>query len=182
MTLLRSLPDDATFAELRQTYAALLDKLRPYAEQLMRGPSELTTAERELIAAFVSGLNSCSYCYGTHARVASEFGLDENVLRALLDDIDSAPIEPRLKPVMHYVTKLTLTPSRLSRADAEAVRSAGFSDEGLMHAVAVCAYFNQMNRLVEGTGIRGGPAEHGRAARRLVDRGYDPATDSGEPR
>ena len=55
MALLRSLPENATLANLRRTYADLLEKLRPYGQRLMRGPSPLTPGERELIAAFVSG-------------------------------------------------------------------------------------------------------------------------------
>jgi hypothetical protein len=54
MALLRSLPENATLADLRQTYADLLEKLRPYGHRLMRGPSPLTPGQRELIAAFVS--------------------------------------------------------------------------------------------------------------------------------
>lgn len=175
MPYLDSLPEHATYADLREAYAALLDELRPFAQRLMRGPSPLTVAERELIAAFVSGLNSCSYCYGTHARVAAAFGIEEITLAALLEDVEQAAVEPRLKPVLRFVRKLTLTPSRTTRADADAVRAAGFGDEGLMHAVAVCAYFNQMNRLLDGTGIRGEAHEHAGAARRLIDAGYDTA-------
>ena len=47
MALLRSLPENATLADLRRTYADLLEKLRPYGQRLMRGPSPLTPGERE---------------------------------------------------------------------------------------------------------------------------------------
>jgi AhpD family alkylhydroperoxidase len=70
MALLRSLPENATLADLRCTYADLLEKLRPYGHRLMRGPSPLSPGERELIAAFVSGVNSCRYCHGAHSLVA----------------------------------------------------------------------------------------------------------------
>lgn len=73
----------------------------------MRGPSTLTLGERELIAAFVSGVNSCRYCHGTHARVAHGFGVDDGVFASLMDDIDRAPVEARLKPILRYVRKLT---------------------------------------------------------------------------
>ena len=36
--------------------------LSELAEVLLRGPSTLTRGERELIAAYVSGLNDCQYC------------------------------------------------------------------------------------------------------------------------
>jgi uncharacterized peroxidase-related enzyme len=150
MALLRSLPENATLADLRQTYVDLLEKLRPYGQRLMRGPSPLTPGEREFIAAFVSGVNSCRYCHGAHSLVARAFGVDEAVLATSLDDIEIAPVDARLKPILRYVRKLTETPSRMTAADAAVVYDAGWSDEALLHAVAVCAYFNNMNRLVEG--------------------------------
>jgi uncharacterized peroxidase-related enzyme len=176
---LRSLPEHATLLDLRRRYP-LLELLRPYADRLMRGPSPLTTGERELIAAYVSSLNSCRYCYGSHALVARAFGIDERVLQQLATDAELAPVEPRLKPLLSYVQKLTTAPSRMTRTDADAVYAAGWSDEALLHAVAVCAYFNNMNRLVDGTGIVGSPSIHAAVARGLVSEGYTGTADGGE--
>jgi uncharacterized peroxidase-related enzyme len=172
MALLRSLPENATLTDLRRTYADLLEKLRPYGHRLMRGPSPLTPGERELIAAFVSGVNSCRYCHGAHSLVARAFGVDEPVLAESLDGIEVAPVDARLKPILRYVRKLTETPSRMTTADAAAVYDAGWSDEALLYAIAVCAYFNNMNRLVEGAGIVGTSEEYAKAAQRLVKHGY----------
>jgi len=177
MTLLRSLPEKATLADLRRTYADLLEKLRPYGHRLMRGPSPLSPGERELIAAFVSGVNSCRYCHGAHSLVARAFGVDEAALATSLDNIEVAPVDARLKPILHYVRKLTETPSRMTAADAAAVHDAGWSDEALLYAIAVCAYFNNMNRLVEGAGIVGTTEEYSVAAHRLVEHGYLHATE-----
>lgn len=174
--LLRSLPNDATLADLRRRYADLLDLLRPYAERLMRGPSPFSPAERELIAAYVSGVNSCRYCHGTHSMVARGFGIDDSIFTTLMDDIDHAPIDPRLKPILRYVRKLTETPNRMTPIDTEAVYAAGWDDEALVHAIAVCAYFNNMNRLVEGAGIVGTAADYTQAAERLVKDGYARST------
>jgi hypothetical protein len=55
MSYLTSLPANATLKDLREQYREPLVNLRPYAEALMRGPSPLSTAERELIAAYVRG-------------------------------------------------------------------------------------------------------------------------------
>ena len=41
------------------------------AEVLLRGPSTLTRGERELIAAYVSALNECTFCYTSHAAIAA---------------------------------------------------------------------------------------------------------------
>jgi hypothetical protein len=60
----------------------------------------------------------------------------------------------------------------MTPGDAQAVYAAGWSDAALLHAVAVCAYFNNMNRLVEGAGIVGTAAGYEQAAERLVKAGY----------
>lgn len=60
-------------------------------EELMRGESLLSVAERELIAAYVSGLNACPYCHGVHAATARRFGVSEHVLTDLLQDVERGP-------------------------------------------------------------------------------------------
>jgi alkylhydroperoxidase family enzyme len=75
------------------------------------------------------------------------------VLTALLDDVESAPVRDELKPLFGYVHRLTLTPSRMTPADAEAVFAAGWDEQVLYTVVSVCALFNLMNRLVEGVGL-----------------------------
>lgn len=172
MPLVRSLPENATLADLRAGYADLLELFRPYGERLMRGPSPFTPGERELIAAYVSGLNSCRFCFGVHSRVAEGFGIDAKVFAILIENADAASVAERLRPVLRYVRKLTEHPTRMTPHDAAAVYDAGWDDTALVHAIAVCAYFNMMNRLVEGAGIVGDAEAYGRAARGLIERGY----------
>jgi AhpD family alkylhydroperoxidase len=70
-------------------------------------------AERELIAAYVCGLNACRYCHGVHTATAQAFGISEGTLGALLDDLGTAPVAERIKPLLRYVGKLTLTPAKI---------------------------------------------------------------------
>ena len=119
----------------------------------MRGPSPLSPGERELIAAYSSGLNACGFCTGAHRSAAVAFGLDEEVFKRLMEDVDGAPIDEKLKPILKYVHKLTLTPSRMVQGDADAVFAAGWDETALSHAVNVCALFNYFNRVVEGHGL-----------------------------
>ena len=132
----------------------------------------MTVAERELIAGYVSALNGCSYCHGVHEATAREFGVPEGLMVQLLDDIERASVEDRMKPILRYCRKLTLTPSRMTQADADAVFAAGWSDQALHHAVSTCALFSFMNRLVEGHGIKAGPDYYATSAKRLHDGGY----------
>ena len=118
---------DKVFRRFPHTLPPLLE----YHDRLLRDPSPLTVAERELIAAYVSGLNACTYC------------------------------DPRLKPLLAYVRKLTLTPAMMSERDAAPVYEAGWDEQALFDAVSVCALFNFMNRIIEGSGIKSNPLEAG---------------------
>ena len=153
MALFPSLPDNPHLADVYRAFPAQLKPLLDYHDVLLRGDSPLSVAERELIAAFVSGLNACNFCFGAHKIYARAFGVDEDLIDALVKDIDSAPVEAKLKPVLHYVAKLKDLPPRLTSKDAEAVYAAGWSEHALFDAIQVAALFNYMNRIIEGTGV-----------------------------
>lgn len=172
MSFLKSLPEDAVLLHVFKAYPATSRPLIEYHEALLRGPSPLTVAERELVAAFVSGLNACHYCHGVHEATARKFGVAEGLLIRLLSDIDSTPVADRLKPILRYVKKLTLAPAKMTQADADAVFAAGWDDRALHDAVSVCALFNFMNRLVEGHGIKGDAEYFDAASKRLRAGGY----------
>jgi len=153
MPFLPSLPDPAHLMDL---YARFPENVRPlmdYTDGLLRGEGELSVGERELIATYVSALNACTFCAGAHRAYAEVFGIDGALIDALIEDVESAPVDDRLRPVLAYVAKLNTLPSRLVERDARAVYDAGWSEAALYEAVQVCALFNMMNRIIEGTGV-----------------------------
>ncbi len=144
-----------------------------YAELIMRGPSPLSVKQRELIAAFTSGLNDCSHCYGTHTGTAEAFGVPEGMLADLVSDIEPVTLDEETKALLRYVKKLTLTPSRMTQADAEAVYAAGWDEQALHDAVSVCGIFSFFNRYTAGLGVntpRDAARERGHM---LAELGYD---------
>ena len=153
MPLLRSLPDQPVMRDLYKSQPASCKPLGELTEVAMRGPSPFTQGERELIAAYVSGLNACNYSHTTHAGVAAAFGVEPDLFNVLLTDIDLAPIEYRMKPILRYARKLTLSPARMTEADATALYEAGWGDDALYSTVLVTALFNFYNRLVDGVGL-----------------------------
>ena len=124
-----------------------------YTNAVLRSEGHLSIAERELIAAFVSGLNACTFCFGSHEIYARAFGIEEGVVEQLLEDIDGANIDERLKPIFRYIRKLNVLPSKMTPADAQLVFDAGWEEEALFEAVEVCGVFNLMNRMIEGSGV-----------------------------
>ena len=175
MTYLESLPEDGTLLHVFQAFPETARPLLDYHETVMRGPSPFTVAERELIAAYVSGVNACTYCHGVHAATAAAFGVPAEQLTAALDDLGT--VDERLRPVLRYVGKLTRSPARVTDADVAAVRAAGWDDRAVHDAVLVCALFNFMNRLVDGLGVRAPDGYFAVSAERLHDHGYAALAD-----
>jgi uncharacterized peroxidase-related enzyme len=172
MPYLKSLPDDAVLFQVFQAYPQYTKPIIDYHELVMREESPFTVAERELIAAYVSGVNACNYCHGVHTATAEAFGVEPGLLTAALDDLDTAPVTEKLKPVLRYVGKLTATPARMTQADADAVFAAGWDEQALVHAMLVCALFNFMNRMVDGLGISAPASYFATSAARLHRIGY----------
>jgi uncharacterized peroxidase-related enzyme len=172
MSYLKSLPAETTLLQVFQAYPDSARPLLEFHQLVLRSPSPFTEGERELIAAYVSGLNSCDYCHGIHTVTAEAFGVPEGVLAAAVADLDSSPVDARMKPVLAYVGKLTRTPSKMTEADADAVFAAGWNSDALHTAVLICALFNFMNRMVEGLGIRADKAYTVTSGHRLHEDGY----------
>lgn len=174
MAYFRSLPADAGVRHIVSLNPAAGRALMELHEAALRNASGLMPRDKELIAAYVSGLNACQYCYGVHSETARAFGVDATLLEQLLADPESAAVEPRWKPILAYARKLTLHPARMTQADADAVFSAGWSEAELHDAVLTICLFNFMNRLLEGHGVKGNSALYQARGQALRDEGYAP--------
>jgi uncharacterized peroxidase-related enzyme len=183
MSYLHSLPPDAGLLRIFQAFPEAARPLLEYHQALLRGDSPFSAGERELIAAYVSGLNSCNYCRAVHSQTAVALGIDTKTITNLLassrdEDIRYGTnashwrIDVRMRPVLALVQKLTLAPGKIAAADVDAVFVAGWDDHALHDAVAICGLFNLMNRLVNGLGLDAPESYTKMAAQRLADGGY----------
>lgn len=172
MAHFRSLPDDAVLMDVFRAYPETSRPLLDYHEVVMRGPSPFTPGERELIAAYVSGVNACGYCHGVHTVTAEACGVETGLAPAAVADLDAAPVDEKMRPVLRYVGKLTREPSSVTIADADEVLAAGWGEDALHSAIMVCALFNFMNRMVEGHGITAGADYFATSGVRLKEVGY----------
>jgi len=177
MAYLRSLRANASLIDVFTAYPETSTPLIEFHEALLRGPGPFSPAERELIAAYVSGLNGCHYCHGVHTATAERMGVEPGLLPRVVGDEGLVGVAPNLQPVLALARKLTLLPASVTQADADAVLAVGWDDAALYYTVAVTALFNFMNRLVEGLGIRLDPAYVGPASQRLAEHGYLPLLD-----
>ncbi|MFQ5635806.1 MAG: carboxymuconolactone decarboxylase family protein [Gammaproteobacteria bacterium] len=158
--------------------AALVDVFRDFPDtskaigalhrEIMRRESAFSEGERELMAALVSALNGCGYCVGIHESAAEAFGIEPGLLAELLDDVGTARVDERLKPVLHFVARLALQPSQMRAADPQAVLAAGWDEKALFDAVCACSFYSFMNRYVDGTGLESAPDELRRMGRQIA--------------
>ncbi|MGH9193519.1 MAG: carboxymuconolactone decarboxylase family protein [Acidimicrobiales bacterium] len=157
MPFLPSIPEDAKVPHVLALFSDRGSRAgRPlieFHEALLRGESPFTVPQREMMAAFVSGINACEYCYGAHTASSKQFGVPEQLIVDLVANIDATEVEAEIKPVLHYLRKLTLTPTKLTQADADAVFAAGWDERALYDAVLVGCLYNFMNRYTDGLGL-----------------------------
>lgn len=144
---------------------------------LMRSDdSPFSIAQRELFAAYVSSVNACQYCAGAHTATAMAFGVQETLVSSLINDIETAQVNENLKPIFNFLKKLTLTPTKMVQADADAVFNAGWSERALYDAIIICCTWSFMNRFVEGLGLSVIPEQFGMEGK-MLHAGYDKIFD-----
>ena len=62
-------------------------------------------------------------------------------------------LDARVRALCGYALKLTLRPWSVTEADLAPLRAAGLSDPDIVDANQVVAYFNYVNRVVDGLGV-----------------------------
>jgi uncharacterized peroxidase-related enzyme len=151
--------------------------LSELAEVLLRGPGTLTPGERELIAAYVSGLNDCRYCSSSHSASAAA-QLPEGM--ALVDqvraDASQAPVSAKLKALLAIAAAVQRSGHDVTDGHITRARDAGASDLEIHDTVLIAAAFCMMNRYVDGlaTLAPGDPALYAAGAQHLIQEGYLP--------
>lgn len=123
------------------------------AEMLLRGPSSLTSGEREIIAASVSYWNKCHFCHTSHAAAAAahlKSGLN------LIDDIKAGlpntTVSDKLRALLHIAQQVQQNGKNVTENDIEAARQHGVTDIEIHDTVLIAAAFCMYNRYVDGLG------------------------------
>lgn len=127
--------------------------LNELAEVLLRGPSTLTSAEREMIASYVSYQNECHFCHSSHGAAAAHH-LDGDL--SLLDDIKSGfkktEISDKLRALLNIAKRVQILGNEVRPEDIEAAKNEGATDREIHDTVLIAAAFCMYNRYVDGLG------------------------------
>lgn len=163
-------PDAAKVAFYRPEFYGV--PMKALTHGAMRGPSAWTVGDRELMAAYVSKMNECTFCVGAHTATAARAYQDEAKVSAVLADLETAPIEEPLRATLRMLGKLTRD-HEVGADDMRSVLAAGASRQQIEDALAVCFAFNTTDRLADAFGFEVlSPKGFEAGAKYLLKRGY----------
>src|SRR6185503_10346749 len=129
------------------------DHLVRFTEEVMRGPSPLSPGMRELIGAYFSKKNQCSFCCDAHAASAAGY-LEEGLVEEVLRDVETSRLDAAHKALFRYIGKLAEQPSRVTDSDIRKLKEAGWSEEAIYDALTVASVFKFYNTWNNGSGVR----------------------------
>jgi uncharacterized peroxidase-related enzyme len=123
------------------------------ADTLLRGPSSLTSGEREIIAASVSHWNQCHFCHTSHGAAAAahlKSGL------SIIDDIKAGlketEVSDKLRALLNIAHHVQRNGKNVTDEDVAAARALGATDNEIHDTVLIAAAFCMYNRYVDGLG------------------------------
>jgi uncharacterized peroxidase-related enzyme len=166
----RPLPDAARITFYRSDFYGT--NAKRLTQEAMRGRSEWSVGDRELMAAYVSRVNDSPFCVGAHSAVAARAYEDRDRVDAVLADLRSAPIEEGLRATLGMLGKLTRE-GTVAADDIRAVLDAGVSAQQIEDALAVGFAFNVTGRLANAFAFEVlDPQGFDAGAKYLLRRGY----------
>ena len=121
------------------------------AQVLLRGPSPLSEAERELIAAYVSHRNDCMFCMSSHAAAARcLYGDEKNIVDDVLQDMQQSDVNDKMKALLNIAGKVQIPGNKVTPEDIATARTSGADDREIHDTVLIAASFSMFNRYVDG--------------------------------
>jgi uncharacterized peroxidase-related enzyme len=149
--------------------------LRELAEVLLRGPSTLTSGERELIATYTSSQNDCYFCQTSHgAAAAHHLGGNRELVDQVKRDFLNAPVSTKLKTLLTIAGHVQKGGKQVTTEDIARAREAGATDLEIHDTVLIAAAFCMYNRYVDGlaTWAPRDPEAYTAMGARLAEQGY----------
>ncbi|MBN8539263.1 MAG: peroxidase-related enzyme [Deltaproteobacteria bacterium] len=150
--------------------------MRQLAEALLQTESPfLNKAERELIASYVSYLNSCVFCSESHGAAADAHMAKAGWARNVWNDSSLRSLNPKMQSLLKIAAKVQKDARQVSVEDVAAARATGVTDREIHDTVLIAAAFCMYNRYVDGLATMQPPREHPayvEMGRMLASNGY----------
>jgi uncharacterized peroxidase-related enzyme len=148
--------------------------IRELTQVLLRGPSTLSEAERELIATIVSYGNECRFCTTAHTAAADKLLGECLTTQAIKADVESAPISEKMKALLVIAKQVQESGKAVVTESIERAKNSGATDIEIHDTVLIAALFSLYNRYVDGLATRLPDTNeyYQTLAERLVTNGY----------
>jgi uncharacterized peroxidase-related enzyme len=145
------------------------------AQVLLRDPSPLSPAERELIATHVSARNNCTFCMSSHAAAARELFDDKReVVDCVIHGEPTQLLTDKMKALLNIAGKVQQSGKLVSNEDVAEARKHGADDRDIHDTVLIAATFSMFNRYVDGLAslTPTDPKEYEPMGKRMATLGY----------
>jgi len=145
------------------------------AQVLLRGPSPLLEAERELIAAYVSKRNDTVFCMMSHAAASRElYGDNKNIVDEVLNNMQQSHVSDKMKALLNIAGKVQILGKEVTPEDIAAARSFDADDREIHDTVLIAATFSMFNRYVDGLAsfTPTDAATYEEMGKRMAEKGY----------
>ncbi|MDD5150291.1 MAG: peroxidase-related enzyme [Flavobacterium sp.] len=169
MALIKTIEHHEATGRLKEIYDDLIQKRGQLAEvhkiqslrpesivkhidlymEIMFSKSELSRAEREMMAVVTSVANNCHYCQIHHSEALNNYWKDDYRIVHLRSNYKKAQLSEKELLLCQFAEKLTLKPDDFKEPEhINKLKEIGLSDAAILDATLVVAYFNFVNRLV----------------------------------
>ncbi|MBX2979598.1 MAG: peroxidase-related enzyme [Flavobacteriales bacterium] len=129
------------------------EPLNQLAEVLLRGPSSLSSGERELIAASVSWWNDCHFCHHCHgAAAAAHLQQPPDFMDRIKEGLPNEPLSEKMRALLEIARMVQQGGLKVTEAHVAKAREHGATDLEIHDTVLIAAAFCMFNRYVDGLG------------------------------
>jgi uncharacterized peroxidase-related enzyme len=145
------------------------------AQVLLRDPSPLSAAERELIATHVSNRNNCTFCMSSHAAAARElFEEKREIVDCVIHNKSTQLLSDKMKALLNIAGKVQESGKLVTDEDVAEARKHGAVDRDIHDTILIAATFSMFNRYVDGLAslTPTDPKEYEPMGKRLATMGY----------
>lgn len=159
---LKEIYDDVTARRGKLAEVHKIQSLRPESimnhmdlyMEIMFTKSDLSRAEREMMAVVVSVSNGCAYCRLHHAEALNHYWKDDGRISSLSTDFTSAGLSKKEIALCEFARELTSNPGSFQDDTIiDKLRETGLADNAILDATLVVSYFNFVNRIVLSLGV-----------------------------
>lgn len=122
--------------------------------EIMFSKSDLSRAEREMMAVVVSAANGCEYCMTHHAQALLHYWKDTAKVELLKVNFRKVNLIDSELSLCLFADELTTEPEKSHYTDfTQKLRDVGLGDSAILDATLVVSYFNFVNRIVLALGV-----------------------------